>query len=155
VKPKTKREPAKVYGRGAAKPESKRGPSFVFSADLQEAAYSLWGKSNETAITRAMSDKQTRGLGQLKAKGFPAPAALENVAETQPLALTRQSAAPDPRKGPAQRIESWGPGSRAGQAEPSAAATPKPPAPPPLAAERTAAAPVDQPVPERRAAERR
>jgi hypothetical protein len=60
VRSKTKRETVKVYGRGAAKPESKRGPAFIFSADLQEAAYSLWGRSSEALIARAMSDKQSR-----------------------------------------------------------------------------------------------
>jgi hypothetical protein len=62
MRPKTKREPAKVYGRGAAKPQSKRGPAFIFSADLQEAAYSLWGRSSEAAIASAMSDRKTRQL---------------------------------------------------------------------------------------------
>lgn len=61
MRPKAKREPVKVYGRGAVKPEPK-GPSFIFSADLQEAAYSLWGWSSEAGIARAMSDKRTRGL---------------------------------------------------------------------------------------------
>jgi hypothetical protein len=61
MRSKTKREPAKVYGRGAVKSEPK-APSFIFSSDLQEAAYSLWGKSNEAAITRAMRDKRTRGV---------------------------------------------------------------------------------------------
>jgi hypothetical protein len=61
MRSKAKREPVKVYGRGAAKPEPKRGPAFIFSADLQEAAFSLWRMSSEAAITRAMSDRQTRG----------------------------------------------------------------------------------------------
>jgi hypothetical protein len=62
MKSKTKREPVKIYGRGAAKPESKRGPAFVFSSDLQEAAYSLWGNSSETSVTNAMKDPKSRQL---------------------------------------------------------------------------------------------
>lgn len=61
MRPKATREPVKIYGRGAVKPEPK-GHSFIFSADLQEAAFRLWGWSSEAGIARAMSDKKKRGL---------------------------------------------------------------------------------------------
>jgi len=61
MKSQTKREPVKIYGRGAGKPEP-RGPSFIFSSDLQEAALSLWGRSSEALIARMMRDKKSRTL---------------------------------------------------------------------------------------------
>ena len=65
MKTKPKREPVKYYGRGAVRPEPK-GPDFIFSADLQEAAFSLWGSCSEAAIARAMADKTSRN--QLRAE---------------------------------------------------------------------------------------
>jgi hypothetical protein len=59
MKPKAKRGPVKVYGRGAMKPEP-RGPNFIFSADLQAACLSLFGRSSEAMIARMMRDKKSR-----------------------------------------------------------------------------------------------
>jgi hypothetical protein len=59
MKPKAKRGPVKVYGRGAMKPEP-RGPNFIFSADLQAACLSLFGRSSEAMIARMMGDKKSR-----------------------------------------------------------------------------------------------
>jgi hypothetical protein len=44
------------------KDRSKRGPSFVISADLHQAAFNLWGRSNEITIANAMSSPKSRAL---------------------------------------------------------------------------------------------
>jgi hypothetical protein len=62
MKPKAKREPVKVYGRGAVKPEPKPGPNFIFSSDLQAAAFNLWGRCSSTQISEAMKDPKSRQL---------------------------------------------------------------------------------------------
>ena len=57
-----RKEPVKIYGRGAVKPEPKPGPNFIFSSDLQAAAFSLWGRCSATQISEAMKDPKSRQL---------------------------------------------------------------------------------------------
>jgi hypothetical protein len=41
-----------------------RGPSYVFSADIQQAAFNLWGRSSDASIARAMKNSKSRALLQ-------------------------------------------------------------------------------------------